>query len=118
MTDNINGGRTLNFTTGKLVSYDFRSAPFLVYGKIMEFWESLGGLNSGLGHPLADPQILDDGSLCSVFEGGHIHQEGSRNPIVCVVDSLISLLHVMTLPQFLCKRMYRVAEANGVRRCI
>jgi hypothetical protein len=77
LTENENGGRTLDFRPSQLVSYDLRTPPFLVYGKIWRFWNGLGGLRSGLGHPLADPQILEDGSLCCIFEGGHVHQIGS-----------------------------------------
>jgi hypothetical protein len=35
---------------------------------------SLGGAESGFGHSLIDPQFLSNGSVCSIFEGGHIHQ--------------------------------------------
>jgi hypothetical protein len=79
LVDNENGGKTLHFRTGKLVSYDYRTPPFLVYGRIHEFWINLGGVRSGLGHPLADPQILEDGSICNIFEGGHVHQVGTRD---------------------------------------
>jgi len=77
LTENENGGRTLHFRPSQLVSYDLRTPPFLLYGKIFGFWNGLGGVRSGLGHPLADPQILEDGSLCCIFEGGHVHQIGS-----------------------------------------
>lgn len=34
---------------------------------------------SGLGHLLADPQILEDGTICNIFEGGHVHLVGTRD---------------------------------------
>ena len=80
LTDNDNGGKTLHFRFANLVSYDFITPPFLVYGKIYDIWRDLGGVMSGLGHPLADPQILLDGTICSIFEGGHVHQVGTRDP--------------------------------------
>jgi hypothetical protein len=79
LTDNDNGGKTLTFRFGRLVSYDFQTPPFLVYGKIFKLWYDLGGVKSGLGHPLVDPQILKDGTVCNIFEGGHIHQIGTRD---------------------------------------
>jgi hypothetical protein len=33
-----------------------------------------------LGYPLSDPRFFPDGSTCSVFEGGHVHQAGTEDP--------------------------------------
>jgi hypothetical protein len=79
LTDNDNGGKTLHFRFGRLISNTFQSPPLLIYGKIYNLWRDLGGFNSGFGYPLCDPQILPDGSTCSIFEGGHIHQAGTRD---------------------------------------
>lgn len=73
LTENENGGKTLHFATGNLVSYDFRNPPFLIYGKIHQLWSDINNVKSGLGHPLAHPQIPEDGTICNIFEGGHIH---------------------------------------------
>jgi uncharacterized protein with LGFP repeats len=70
----------LHFRTGRLISYDYVTEPFAFYGKIFDFWNDLGGLRSGLGHPVADPQFLPDGSTCNIFEGGHVHQSGMKDP--------------------------------------
>jgi hypothetical protein len=78
--ENENGGKTLNFRWGRLISYDYVSAPFAFYGKIFDFWNDLGGLRSGLGHPIADPQFLFDVSTCNIFEGGHVHHHGKKDP--------------------------------------
>jgi hypothetical protein len=79
LTDNQDGGKTLHFRFGRLVSYDNQTSPFLVYGKIYEVWNKLGGIKSLMKYPLADPQFLSDESVCSVFEGGHIHQSRGSN---------------------------------------
>jgi hypothetical protein len=73
LADNTNGGKSLHFRYAQLVSYD-ATAPFLVYGKFADLWKDLGGLESGFGYPIADPQVLPDGSVCVIFQGGHIHQ--------------------------------------------
>jgi hypothetical protein len=78
LTDNENGGKTLHFRQGRLISSTYQSSPFIVYGGIFTLWDKLGALKSGFGYPLADPQFLPDGSVCSVFEGGHIHQVGNK----------------------------------------
>jgi hypothetical protein len=80
LADNENGGKTLHFRFGRLISYDYVSEPFAFYGKTFNFWDDLGGLRSGLGHPIADPQFLPDGSTCNIFEGGHVHQSGMKDP--------------------------------------
>ena len=80
LTENENGGKMLHFGTSRLVSYDYVTEPFLIYGKIFNFWKDLGELMGGLGHPIADPQFLPDGSTCSIFEGGHVHQSGLKDP--------------------------------------
>ena len=64
----------MTFRNGQLVSWDNLTQPFLVYGSIYDTWTRLGGINSELKYPLADPQFLPDETICSVFEGGHIHQ--------------------------------------------
>ena len=76
LTDNENGGKMLHFWLGRLTSYDYITEPFAFHGKIFDFWIDLSGLTSGLGHPMADPQFPPDGSMCNIFEGGHIHQGG------------------------------------------
>jgi hypothetical protein len=80
LADNPGGGKSLHFRYGRLISSTFQSPPVLIYGPIYNYWKDISGLNSGLGYPLADPQYLDDGSICSVFQGGHVHQFGSRDP--------------------------------------
>jgi hypothetical protein len=72
--DNPIEGRRVDFKNGALISYSFRGPPFLVYGDIYGLWKSLGEATSPLGLPIADPQLLDDGSTCSIFEGGHVHK--------------------------------------------
>jgi len=79
LTDNDNGGKTLYFRWGRFISNTFQSPPFVFFGQIFQLWNDFGGLNSGFGYPLADPQILPDGSICSIFEGGHIHQTGTND---------------------------------------
>ena len=80
LTDNNLGGKMLHFRFGVMVSHDDTS-PFLVYGKFAEYWKNLGGIESGFGYPIADPQFLPDGSTCIIFQGGHIHQlSASRDP--------------------------------------
>ena len=80
LTDNDEGGKTLHFRNGRLVSYDNQSPPCMIYGNIYKVWNDLGGIKSQLKYPLADPQFLPDESICSVFEGGHIHQpRGSQD---------------------------------------
>jgi hypothetical protein len=79
LVQNPNGGHTLTSTNGALVSYDDTTAPFPVYGKIFSLWRELGGVKSGLGHPIADPQFLPHESTCIIFGGGHIHQIGKKN---------------------------------------
>jgi hypothetical protein len=69
----------LHLKTGALITYDYLSEPFLIYGKIYSLWSDLGGTRSGLGHPLADPKILSNGATCSIFVGGHVHQSGNRD---------------------------------------
>jgi hypothetical protein len=93
LTDNQDGGKTLHFRFGKLVSYDNQTAPFLVYGKICDVWNKLGGIKSDLKYPLTDPQFLPDESICSVFEGGHIHQpRGSNDADMFVQPSSLCVL--------------------------
>jgi hypothetical protein len=72
--ENPNEGRRVDFKNGALLSHAFHSPPFLVYGDIFNLWKSLGEVNSPLGLPIADPQLLPDGSTCSIFEGGHVHK--------------------------------------------
>ena len=80
LTDNNLGGKSLHFRYGQLVSYGDTS-PFLIYGKFANYWKDLGGIESGFGYPIADPQFLPDGSICIIFQGGHIHQPSvSRDP--------------------------------------
>ena len=74
LSDNPVQGQTFKFANGALVSYGPVAAPFLVYGDIYRYWDSLAGLNSGFGYPIVDPQFLPDGTICSIFEGGHIHR--------------------------------------------
>jgi hypothetical protein len=69
----------LPLKSGALITYDYVTEPFLVYGKIYSLWSDLGGVRAGLGHPLADPKILSNGATCSIFVGGHIHQSGMRD---------------------------------------
>ena len=68
----------LHFRSGRLISYDYVTEPFAFYGKIFNFWNDLGGLVGGLGHPLADPQFLPDGTTCIVRrkEDAHINVIG------------------------------------------
>jgi hypothetical protein len=73
LTDNNLGGKTLLFLTDTLPSYGDIS-PFLVYGTLVDFWKNLGGIESGFGYPIADPQFLPNVSICIIFQGGHIHQ--------------------------------------------
>jgi hypothetical protein len=85
LEDNEEGGKTLHFRYGKLVSFDDHSSPILVYGSICGVWDKLGGIKSDFKYPLADPQFLHDESICIIFEGGHIHQpRGSQNADVLV----------------------------------
>jgi uncharacterized protein with LGFP repeats len=94
LTDNEGGGKTLHFLNGRLVSYQNQVPPLLVYGKINELWLELGGSKSPLGYPLADPQFLSDGTVCTVFEGGHIHQpSGSEDADMFVCLSQLRPLH-------------------------
>jgi len=79
LTENENGGKMLHLATGALISYDYVTEPFLIYGKIYTLWSNIGGLKGGLGHPLADPKFLPNGSTCSIFVGGHVHQTGIRD---------------------------------------
>lgn len=80
LADNKLGGKSLYFRYSLLVSYGDTS-PFLVYGKFADYWKNLGGIESGFGYPIADPQFLRDGSTCIIFQGGHIHQlSASRDP--------------------------------------
>jgi hypothetical protein len=81
LTDNEDkkGGKQLDFYNGRLVSRTRESPPILVYGKNYDLWNDLGGITSGLGYPLVDPRFLPDGSVCSVFEGGHVHQIGTED---------------------------------------
>jgi hypothetical protein len=78
LVDNDNGGQTLHFRAARLISYDDRTSPFAVYGEFFTIWDSIGGVRSGLGHPIADPQFLADGTTCLIFEGGHVHQIGKK----------------------------------------
>jgi hypothetical protein len=80
LTENDNGGKTFHFRFGRLISYDYVTEPFLFYGKTFDFWNDLGGLRGGLGHPIADPQFLPDGTTCNIFEGGHVHQSAMKDP--------------------------------------
>jgi hypothetical protein len=73
LVDNENGGKMLHFRYGALVSYDNQTPPFLVVGNVYTTWKKLGALKSNYKYPLADPQFLPDGTICSVFEGGHLH---------------------------------------------
>jgi hypothetical protein len=85
LVNNAEGGKSLYFRNGRLISFDNQSTPFLVYGKIYETWKKLGELKSELKYPLSDPQFLPDESICSIFEGGHIHQlRGSNDADVFV----------------------------------
>jgi hypothetical protein len=77
--ENENGGKMLHLTTGALITYDYISEPFVIYGKIYTLWSDLGGDRGGLGHPPANPKALPDGVTCSIFVGGHIHQGGMRD---------------------------------------
>ena len=79
-TDNPHGGKMLEFQDARLISSAYQSPPVLVYGKNLKFWFDLGSFNSGLGYPIADPQLLPDGSTCNIFQGGHVHQFGSFDP--------------------------------------
>jgi hypothetical protein len=79
LTENENGGKMLHLTSGALISYDYVTEPFLIFGKIYSLWTDLGGVKCGLGHPLADPKFLPNGSTCSIFVGGHIHQSGMKD---------------------------------------
>jgi uncharacterized protein with LGFP repeats len=80
--DNPNEGRRVNFSKGALLSHGFQMPPFLVYGDIFTLWTSLGEANSPLGLPIADPQLLGDGSTCSIFEGGHVHKPPGAKEVV------------------------------------
>jgi hypothetical protein len=51
----------------------------------------MGGINSGYGYPIADPQFLADGTICSVFVGGHIHQVGADDAEAYVLFMLRSI---------------------------
>lgn len=73
---NAAGGQRYNWLTGEMVSIDNNTPPCVVYGPIYDLWNGLGNVESGWGRPIADVQYLDDGSCCSVFEGGHIHSYG------------------------------------------
>lgn len=93
LVEDSNYGRRLTFANGVLTAHNdsIMTIPFLVCGKIYHFWYSLGGLQSGFGHPIADPQALPDGSMCSIFQGGHIHQQSpSKEPEVLVIFILLS----------------------------
>jgi hypothetical protein len=81
LTDNDDkkGGKQLHFFNGRLVSRTRDTPPILIYGKIYDLWKSLSEIKSGLGYPLVDPRFLPDGSICSVFEGGHVHQIGTED---------------------------------------
>ena len=74
LSDNPDGGQTFLFANGALISNDNATEPFFLYGDIFQHWNDLGGVKSGYGHPIADPQFLPDGSICSIFQGGHAHQ--------------------------------------------
>lgn len=92
---NASGGHRYNFINGEIVrcisfyifittrnltvgydSIDNDTPPCVVYSKIYTLWQSVGGVNSGWGRPIADEQDLEDGNRCSIFEGGHIHCSG------------------------------------------
>jgi hypothetical protein len=88
LTNNDHGGKTLHFQNGRLVTYDDRIPPSLVYGKICEFWVELGEINSTLGYPLTDPQFLSDGTTCVIFEGGHVHQANGSEDAAMFVEQM------------------------------
>jgi hypothetical protein len=75
LTENNNGEKTLHLTSDVLITYDYFSKPFLIYGKIHTLWSDVGGL----GHPLADLRVLSNGATCSVFVGVHVHQSGMKD---------------------------------------
>jgi hypothetical protein len=89
LTDNEDkkGGKQLHFYSGRLVSRTRDTPPILVYEKIYDLWNTLGGIACGLGYPLADPRFLPDRSICSVFEGGHVHQIGIEDAKMWVTSS-------------------------------
>src|SRR5262249_25036410 len=72
--ENPNEGKTVKYANGVLVSYGYNTPPFLIYGDVFKLWDNAGGVQSGYGHPIADPQFFNDGTICSIFEGGHIHK--------------------------------------------
>jgi hypothetical protein len=91
LVDNENGGKMLYSRYGVLVSYDNQTPPCLVYGNIYTTWKQLGALKSEYKYPLADPQVLPDGTICSIFEGGHLHlQLGAQEAAALVSTSFFS----------------------------
>lgn len=82
LSDNPDQGQTFQFANGALISYGSLTEPFLVYGDIYEHWKSMDGLNSGYGHPIADPQFFSDGTICSIFHGGHVHRRPGGREVV------------------------------------
>jgi hypothetical protein len=82
LSDNPDLGQTFRFANGALVSYGATTEPFLVYGDIYHHWKDMAGVNSGYGHPIADPQFLPDGTICSIFEGGHVHRPHGGKDII------------------------------------
>jgi hypothetical protein len=44
LTDNENGGKMLHLHSGRLISYDYVTKPFVLYGKIFDFWNNLGAV--------------------------------------------------------------------------
>jgi uncharacterized protein with LGFP repeats len=92
LTDNPDGGQTFQFANGALISYDKTTQPFFVYGGIYQHWNDVGGLKSGYGYPIADPQFLADGTICSIFMGGHIHQVGTNDAEMYVHSKWRSIL--------------------------
>jgi uncharacterized protein with LGFP repeats len=95
LTDNPDGGQTFQFANGALISYDKTAQPAFLYGGIYQHWNNMGGLKSGYGYPIADPQFLADGTICSIFMGGHIHQVGTNDAEMYVHSKWRSILHTI-----------------------
>ena len=66
---NTDGGETLQFNNGMLVSIADNMHLSVVYGKIYAEWIKLGGLTGEYSNPLCDERDLPDGGRCMALEG-------------------------------------------------
>jgi len=69
METNPDGGMWQQFDGGVIM---YKTAAYVVWGKIRDAWNALGGSAGKLGYPTSDEQTAPDGVKKSTFEHGTI----------------------------------------------